>query len=417
MLRTLLIVLGLACGGSLASQNYTSYTIGNQQDVDTLAQGGVCMMGGSTEQDDAMRWFLQRANGGDVLVLRASGSDGYQDYLYNQLGVNVNSVETIVFENANASNEAYVQDKISKAEAIWFAGGDQWKYVSYWRNSPVDSLINLGIKERGLVIGGTSAGMAILGGYYFSAQNGTITSEQALSNPYNSRMQVDSAAFLEVAFLEEVITDTHYDNPDRKGRHLGFLAHNLVQYGASAKGIACDEYTAVCIDTSGLARVFGDHPTYDDNAYFLQVNCELAEPEPEQFLSGSPLDWNRSGEAVKVYAIKGTTDGSKTFDLRDWQSGSGGNWEHWYVDNGQFQQSSGQAPNCLSATPIDDNWKGEIMLFPNPMRHSLTISSDRPITHIALFSLTGQSMLEQPVLNQKSYQLSVEDLPSGVYLA
>ncbi|MEL6654602.1 MAG: cyanophycinase, partial [Bacteroidota bacterium] len=109
MLRTLLIVLGLACGGSLASQNYTSYTIGNQQDVDTLAQGGVCMMGGSTEQDDAMRWFLQRANGGDVLVLRASGSDGYQDYLYNQLGVNVNSVETIVFENANASNEAYVQ--------------------------------------------------------------------------------------------------------------------------------------------------------------------------------------------------------------------------------------------------------------------------------------------------------------------
>ncbi|MEL6653496.1 MAG: T9SS type A sorting domain-containing protein, partial [Bacteroidota bacterium] len=60
---------------------------------------------------------------------------------------------------------------------------------------------------------------------------------------------------------------------------------------------------------------------------------------------------------------------------------------------------------------------GEIMLFPNPMQRSLTISSDRPITHIALFSLTGQSMLEQPVLNQKSCQLSVEDLPSGVYLA
>ena len=35
------------------------------------------MMGGSVENDNAMRWFLERADGGDVLVLRASGSDGY----------------------------------------------------------------------------------------------------------------------------------------------------------------------------------------------------------------------------------------------------------------------------------------------------------------------------------------------------
>ena len=43
-----------------------------------------------------MQWFLEQANGGDVLVLRASGSDGYNQYLYNDLGINVNSVESIV---------------------------------------------------------------------------------------------------------------------------------------------------------------------------------------------------------------------------------------------------------------------------------------------------------------------------------
>ena len=43
------------------------------------------MMGGATEDDNAMKWFLERANGGDVLILRASGSDGYNQYLYSQL--------------------------------------------------------------------------------------------------------------------------------------------------------------------------------------------------------------------------------------------------------------------------------------------------------------------------------------------
>lgn len=79
-------------------------------------------MGGATEDDNAMKWFLQRANGGDVLVLRTTGSNGYNSYLYSSLGINVNSVETIVCNNASASNDAYVLQKINQAEAIWFAG-------------------------------------------------------------------------------------------------------------------------------------------------------------------------------------------------------------------------------------------------------------------------------------------------------
>ena len=62
-------------------------------------------MGGATEDDNAMKWFLEQANGGDVLILRTSGSDGYNQYFYSQLGISVNSVETIVFDNASASNQ------------------------------------------------------------------------------------------------------------------------------------------------------------------------------------------------------------------------------------------------------------------------------------------------------------------------
>lgn len=135
-------------------------------------------------------------------------------------------------------NEPYIHNKLNQAEAIWFAGGDQWVYINYWRNTTVDSLINRGIETRNIVVGGTSAGMAILGKFYFSAQNGTVTSVTALSNPYAVNVTIDSASFIQNNILSDVITDTHYDNPDRKGRHITFLARIFKDYNIPAKGIA-----------------------------------------------------------------------------------------------------------------------------------------------------------------------------------
>ena len=117
----------------ICAQNYTSYFTGSSTDVVTNPIGGICLMGGASENDEAMKWFLNRTDGGDILVIRASGSDGYNDYFFSELGVNVNSVETIVFHNALASTENYIHQRINQAEAIWIAGGDQWNYVNYWR--------------------------------------------------------------------------------------------------------------------------------------------------------------------------------------------------------------------------------------------------------------------------------------------
>ena len=293
---------------ALLGQNYTSYFTGNETDFSGNPIGGVCMMGGASENDEAMKWFLQRAAGGDILVLRASGSDGYNEYMYEELGVNVNAVETIVFNEASAADENYVQNKIAQAEGIWIAGGDQWNYISYWRNNSIANLINEAVTDRNIVIGGTSAGMAILGGVYYSAENGTVSSSEALMNPFHQNMTVDNTPFLSISFLDEVITDTHYDNPDRRGRHVAFLSRMYTDNGINAKGIACDEYTAVCIDPSGVASVYGDAPEEDDNAYFIQINCENELVGPETCVANSPLDWNRESAALSVYQIKGTNN-------------------------------------------------------------------------------------------------------------
>lgn len=374
-------------------------------------------MGGATEDDNAMIWFLQQAAGGDILVLRASGSDGYNNYLYSGLGVSVNSVETIVFHNALASSDPYIHQRIQKAEAIWLAGGDQWDYISYWRDSPIDSLINEGLTNRNMVIGGTSAGMAVLGQYYFSAQNGTVTSTTALANPYNPNVTVDSAHFLGTDNLQHVITDTHYDNPDRKGRHVVFLARIVTDLGVEAKGIACDEYTAVCIDpVTGIAQVFGGFPQYDDFAYFLQPNCELIDASPEGCIPGSPLDWDRGGEAIKVCRIPGTPAGSNTFSLQDWETQNGGNWENWSVSNGTLSQQPASAPNCLMSS-ITETREEAFTVYPNPAADIIRVRLTPKVaglSRLIIRDATGRTIRKEGISNNEQV-IQVSDLPAGIY--
>jgi cyanophycinase-like exopeptidase len=399
-------------------QSYTSYLTGSVTDIVTIPSGGVCLMGGATEDDNAMKWFLHRANGGDILVLRATGSNGYNSYLYSGLGITVNSVETIVCNNASASSDPYVLQKIQQAEAIWFAGGDQWTYISYWRNTPVGSAINQSIQQRNIVIGGTSAGMAIQGKYYFSAQNGTVTSSTALANPFNNLVTVDSSAFINNDFLGSTITDTHFDNPDRKGRLVTYLARIKTDYSVYAKAIACDEYTAVCIDTNGIARVFGGHPTYDDNAYFIQSNCELAVQTPENCTAGNPLTWNLGGLAIKVFQIKGDSAGSKTFDLNNWQFGTGGTWYNWSVSNGVFSEQTGTAINCSSLSVYNPSIDSEIEVYPNPTSDKLTIAINNIncVEHrISIYNNLGQKIFAPTAIANNAIIADFSNFNNGLY--
>ncbi|MBX2980057.1 MAG: cyanophycinase [Flavobacteriales bacterium] len=392
--KHLAFVVGLMLPSAAWAQGYTNWFVGNAEDAVVQALGGSCLMGGATEHDDAMRWFLQRANGGDVLVLRASGSNGYQNYFHSELGIPVNSVETIRFDNATAANSTYVQDRIRRAEAIWFAGGDQWNYVNFWRNTPIDSLINVAINERNIVIGGTSAGLAILGGVYFSAQNGSVTSNAALLNPYNASMAVSNQPFLQVPFLAEVVTDSHYDNPDRRGRHVAFMARAKRDWGLDVKGIACNEYTAVCIDTDGIARVYGEWPAYPEFAYFLQINC-LHSDGPEMVQAGVPLTWNHGGEAVKVYKVAGTMQGTNTFDLNDWRSGSGGTWESWSVLQGQFSVVPGDpAPDCITAVSYTTTIGGTLLY--DALSNAFVVRDLPGLEEVLFTDLLGRSVGAAP---------------------
>ena len=393
----------------IVAQNYTEYATGSSTDVVTNHEFGICMMGGASENDDAMIWFLNKANGGDVVVLRASGSDGYNGYFYTDLGVTINSVTTFVINNEAGANDPYVLQKVENAEAIWFAGGDQYDYVSYFKDNDMEAVLNTFINTKQGVIGGTSAGMAILGSSYFSAENGTVTNAQALSNPYHNRMTLGYNDFLQIPFLENVITDTHYDDPDRRGRHAAFLARYATDNNSRAFGIACNEYTAVCIDETGRAYVFGEYPDYPEFAFFMQSNCET-DFMPETCVDSQPLTWNQGGEAIKVAKIPGLYSAENYIDLTDWSNSQGVIWENWTVNNGSFSTTSATNPNC-DLLGISESELRHMSVGPNPFYDVISIESQLLNFDVKLYDSFGKQVAQ--FKNQS--QLDTSNLASGLY--
>jgi cyanophycinase-like exopeptidase len=394
------------------AQGFTSFITGNANDASSNPEFGICLMGGSSENDQAMQWFLNLADGGDVLVLRTSGGDGYNDYMFNQLGVNLNSVETILINQASGATSPYVLQKISQAEAIWFAGGDQADYVNFFKDNAVENLLHEHISIKQYPIGGISAGMAIMGEYYFDALNGTITSSEALSNPFDNRISLGVSDFIDNPYLTKTITDTHYDNPDREGRHMAFLARLQAISGERVYGIGIDEFTSVCIDKDGYANIYGEFPNFDDFAYFIQVNC-LDNMLPENLAANQNLDWNLNQKAVKAYKVAGNINGSNQFNLNTWEDGIGGEWQNWWIDQGSFQSQNSTSIDC-------DTFSNEefdlttLEIYPNPTKDIVNIESKLKIYKAELYNLQGEK-IKSIYLNDKSFNLNMNVFQKGIY--
>ncbi len=283
---------------------YTSWLTGDAADVVTPHREGTILMGGSTDVDAAHTWMINNAAGGDVVILRASGKDGYNPYLW-KLG-RVNSVETLLVNSREIANHPEIADKVRKAEAIFIAGGDQANYVRFWNHTLLSEALQYVISKKKITIGGTSAGCAILGGLYFGAPEGSVTSEEALGNAHHKAVVIDYHDFLKLNYLKNAITDTHYDARHRIGRHIVFMARAYNDRGIKAHGIGVSEKTAVCIDSRGIGTVFGSGV-----AYFLSPLSK-----PDKLSDQGQLNWP---EGVKSVEVKGDSVGNQTFDVKRWK--------------------------------------------------------------------------------------------------
>lgn len=303
--------------------------LGEVADVQTTTKSGVVIMGGEADVDAAFRWMIERSGGGDVVIIRASGTDAYNPYVKG-LG-NVNSVETLKIDSRKLAEDDGVAQIIRNAEMLFIAGGDQSDYTGYWKGTKVMAAINYLLTEKKVPVGGTSAGAAILGNYYFSAERGGVDSPEALANPYAQRVMIGRDDFLKVPFLQNVITDQHFSQRDRQGRSVAFLGRIMKDWTKTPYGIAVDERTAVCIDETGMAAVLGAN-----RAFFLKTDAAKV---PETFSTNTPITWNHDSKAIEVSAISATASGNK-FNMNTFEPASTSGLEKfwWSVVSGQWSQ-------------------------------------------------------------------------------
>jgi cyanophycinase len=265
----------------------TRYLTGSPADVSPSLFGPAHVLGGGgIDVPEGIQWLIDEVRGCtscpatvDVVVLRASGADGYNEYIYEMSGVD--SVETLVITRASSAETAAVEATVQNAEVVFFAGGDQCNYVDNFRGTAVERAVE-SVYARGGGVGGTSAGLAVQAAFVFDACRGTILSEEALEDPYDRRLSF-TYDFFDWAHLDRVLTESHFAERDRMGRTMAFLARQ-VQDGRSdsALAVAVDEETSVVVDGAGRARVFGEGA-----AYFV-----LADHPPEVCEPRTPLTYS-----------------------------------------------------------------------------------------------------------------------------
>src|SRR5271154_4860975 len=303
-----------------ASAKWKYFRAGNAADSTATPRAGFVLMGGG-EQDPALKNLCERANGGDFLIMRANTEDDYAQKVNEEIRAlcPLNSAATIVFSERDDSDDPKLVERINQAEAIFMAGGDQSNYVRFWQDTPVEDALNRHI-AAGKPIGGSSAGLAVLGEFSFSSMIDTIHSPDALADPYGNKVTL-SRDFLRIPLLAGIITDTHFAKRDRMGRLLVFLARILQDgWAAQVRAIAVDQDAALLLEADGQAKIIGTGA-----AYFLE-----AANAPTICKRKTPLTIG----AISVHrAPKGAQ-----FNIQKW-SGTGGEDYTLKVNAGQVEVS------------------------------------------------------------------------------
>ncbi|MBU1099633.1 MAG: Type 1 glutamine amidotransferase-like domain-containing protein [Bacteroidetes bacterium] len=220
------------------------------------AQGYLCAIGGGSENyndwsDEPYSWIVEHSSNNKLLILSYSDQSDWMVNYFKSFGAT--EVYNYKIGDRTTADLQTTYDEIISAGAVFIKGGDQWKYISYWKGTKTEDAIRY-VYENGGVISGTSAGAMVLGEYAFSAKYGSAYPKESLLNPFYSKITFEND-FLNL--LPDVVFDTHVIQRGRWGRVIPFVFNLYETTSENVLGIAVDDMTALCIEPDGIATVMG----------------------------------------------------------------------------------------------------------------------------------------------------------------
>lgn len=201
-------------------------------------RGALVIIGGAEDREGdcvVLREFVRLAGGmkAHIAVMTAATSMPEEvggDYIriFERLGAEL--VEVVDTRDRNDSKREDSIRVIEQATGIFFTGGDQSKIVDFIKGTPLDDAIHKR-HEAGAVIGGTSAGAAMM-------PDEMIVGGASVSNPSVDAVSMGPG----MGFLPGIVVDQHFAQRGRLGRLLAAL---VLQ--PAVLGLGIDEDTGIIV--------------------------------------------------------------------------------------------------------------------------------------------------------------------------
>lgn len=210
-------------------------------------RGFIVPIGGAEDKEGAaniLRRFIDVSGGTSAriaIVPTASKLDDTgrrYEKLFRQLGAD-EAKSLPILTRADAAKQEWL-DYIEKANGIFITGGNQLRLTTIIGGTPLAKAIRRA-NVRGVAVGGTSAGAAILSEHMIAYGDEGHT-------PHAGRVTLVPGFGL----TNRIMIDQHFRQRDRLGRLLSALAYNPF-----AVGVGLDEDTAAFIDHTKKITVVG----------------------------------------------------------------------------------------------------------------------------------------------------------------
>jgi peptide/nickel transport system substrate-binding protein len=288
---------------------------------------GLLLSGGGSDVDDTYRWMHRTltgsstSRGGNVIVLRAyTDEDEYSPYM-QPLGP-FQSVQMLGIPRCATRGQVdALAPMIDRADAVFFAGGDQANYVPWKGGSLVEAIRRLW--DRGGVIGGTSAGLAVQGDVIYDSaaadqlhpndESYEVRTKSAVLHPLEPEISF-TTGFFAWPPLADVITDTHFARRDRFGRSVTFvslIAQKHLTPSGKIYGVAIDERSALVVDKHGIATLLEYAGAgYKTKGAYILSNVRVSQLQPGKPLVATVhvLHLYRPGQTVNLFTKRGEGD-------------------------------------------------------------------------------------------------------------
>ncbi|MEO8138200.1 MAG: cyanophycinase [Gemmatimonadota bacterium] len=218
-------------------------------------RGHLLIVGGGEQSDDLVRRFVELAGGPGkariaVVPMASEEAQASGDEKAEQL--REFGADAVVLNLTRAEAEApAVSERLAGITGVWFTGGDQARLAPLLYDTPALAAIQ-GRYRAGAVIGGTSAGAAIMSDSMLTGNQRRPDSLGYYGDDYPAIARGTIEVVRGLGFLHGAIVDQHFIRRERHNRLLSVILER-----PSLIGVGIDEGTALEISADGKWKVVG----------------------------------------------------------------------------------------------------------------------------------------------------------------